>query len=275
MIVWAGAFSAIKRLVDGGVSASDVAVARYLVAAPGFAVALVLTGGLPGLTRRDAARVLSAGLLVVAVYHLALNQGERYTTAGTAAVIIAAAPGITLGLAVALGLEQFSLRRVGGLGLAFGGVLVVVLLGAGQRVSVHSVRGPLLVLAAALSFAGYNVIVKPLLERYSAVAVTAAASLAGTLALLPLAGSSTLRSARHLSGSQWLLVAYLGIVSTLLAYVAWTLALRRLDASRAVSFLYAVPVFGVAIGALTLGESVTLWLAAGGAMIVGGVALAQ
>ncbi len=275
MIVWAGAFSAIKRLVDGGVSASDVAVARYLVAAPGFAVALVLTGGLRGLTRRDAARVLSAGLLVVTVYHLALNQGERYTTAGTAAVIIAAAPGITLGLAVALGLEQFSLRRVGGLGLAFGGVLVVVLLGAGERVSVHSVRGPLLVLAAALAFAGYNVIVKPLLERHSAVAVTAAASLVGTLALLPLAGSSTLRAARHLSGSQWLLVGYLGIVSTLLAYVAWTLALRRLDASRAVSFLYAVPVFGLVIGALTLGESVTLWLAAGGAMIVGGVALAQ
>ena len=29
------------------------------------------------------------------------------------------------------------------------------------------------------------------------------------------------------------------------------------------------------IGALTLGESVTLWLAAGGAMIVGGVAVTQ
>jgi drug/metabolite transporter (DMT)-like permease len=275
VIVWAGAFSAIKRLVVGGVPATDIAVARYPVAAPGFALALVLTGGLPGLTRRDTARVLGAGLLVVVVYHVALNHGERFTTAGTASVIVAGAPGITLALAVALGLEEFSPRMAGGLGLAFAGVLVVVVLGSGERISLHSVHGPLLVLAAPLAFAGFTVIVKPLLDRYSPIAVTSAVSLVGTLALLPLAGPSTLRTARDLSGVQWLLVAYLGIVATLLAYVAWTLALRRLDASHATSFLYGVPVVGVAIGAIALGESVTVWLAVGRAMIVGGVALAQ
>ncbi|MGN6379931.1 MAG: EamA family transporter, partial [Gaiellales bacterium] len=73
----------------------------------------------------------------------------------------------------------------------------------------------------------------------------------------------------------WLLVLYLGLVCTLLAYIAWTVALRRVDPSRAVSFVYGIPVIAVAIGAVALGEPVTPWLAAGGGMIVGGVALAR
>jgi drug/metabolite transporter (DMT)-like permease len=53
------------------------------------------------------------------------------------------------------------------------------------------------------------------------------------------------------------------------------MALRWLDPSRAVAYLYGVPVVAVAVGALTLGESVTAWLAVGCVLVVGGVALAQ
>jgi drug/metabolite transporter (DMT)-like permease len=41
------------------------------------------------------------------------------------------------------------------------------------------------------------------------------------------------------------------------------------------SYLYCVPPLAVAIGALFLGESVTLWLLLGGALVIGGVAIAQ
>jgi drug/metabolite transporter (DMT)-like permease len=273
--VWAGAFAAIKQLIDDGMPAPDIAVARYLVAAPGFAVALWLTGSLRGATRRELARVLAGGLAVVSVYHLALNQGERSATAGMAAVIVASAPGITLAMSVGLGLERFSHRRAGGLVLAFLGVVVVVLLGAGESVTASGPRGPLLVLVAAASFAAYNVLTKPLLARHSPIAVASAASLAGTLALLPLAGRSTLQAVSGMGAGRWLLVLYLGTVCTLAAYIAWTMALRRVDPSRAVSFLYSIPVLGVAIGAVTLGEPLTPWLVAGGGMIVGGVVLAQ
>ncbi|HEU0195257.1 MAG TPA: DMT family transporter [Gaiellales bacterium] len=274
VVVWGGAFVAIKRLIDDGVGAQEIALARYLVAAPGFAIALVLAGGMRGITRVEALRVAVAGLLVVTIYHLALNQGEETTTAGTAAVIIACAPAITLAMAVWSGLEGFSSRRAAGLAVAFLGVLVVILLGAGEHLSASAVRGPLLVLAAAASFAAYNVIVKPLLPRHGAIAVTCAASLAGTAGLLVIAAGSGDATTSHLTGGGWALVAYLGLVCTLAAYLAWTLALRSLDASSAVAFLYGVPVCAVAIGALTLGEPVSTWVVAGGGMIVGGVAVA-
>jgi drug/metabolite transporter (DMT)-like permease len=117
--------------------------------------------------------------------------------------------------------------------------------------------------------------VKPLLGRFDAIAVSAAASLAGTLALLPFGAAGTAGRLADLSAGDILLVLYLGLVCTLAGYVLWTVGLRSLDPSRAVAYLYGVPVVAVAVGALSLGESLTAWLALGGLLVVGGVALAQ
>jgi drug/metabolite transporter (DMT)-like permease len=275
VVVWAGSYAAIKALIDDGLAAPDVALGRYLVAAPGFAVALVLSRGLPGLGRRDLGRLVLAGLLVVAVYHLSLNAGERLTTAGTASVVVAAAPGIALAMAVAIGQERFSRRRAAGLAISFAGVVVVVLLGSGQRISFANVHGPLLVVAAPVAFAAYNVIAKPLLPRYGVLPVTAAASLIGTAALLPFASGATIRRVSGLGAGGVALLLYLGLAATLAGYIGWSRGLRRLEASRTVAYLYVVPVVAIVIGALTLGEHVTVWLGLGAVLVVAGVALAQ
>ncbi len=274
MVAWAGAFAAIKHLLSTGVTGPEIAAGRYLVAAPGFAVALRMSGG-GGVSRRDLPRIVLAGVLVVAVYHLALNAGERHTTAGTAAVIIGTAPGITLALALLLGLEQFSAWRAAGLAIAFAGVVVVVTLGAGHGVSLDNAVGPLLVLISAASFAAYNVLVKPLTRRIETVALSSAASLAGTVPLLALLRPSSFDDARAMGTLDWVLILYLGLICTLAAYMLWTMALSHLDASRAVAYLYGVPALAVIIGAITLSEPVTVWLALGGALIISGVAVAQ
>ena len=275
VVVWAGAFAAIKHLLSAGLTGPEIAAARFLLAAPGFALALAWSRGMPGLGRADLGRIALAGVLCVAVYHVALNQGELYTTAGTAAIMIGTAPAITLGLAIALGLERFSAWRAVGLAVAFAGVVVAITLGSGEQVSVDAVRGPALALVAALSFALYNVLVKPLMQRQNPVQVSSAANLIGMLPLLLLLRGSSVDHARGLGALDWALVLYLGLVCTLFAYVAWTVALRRLDASRAVAYLYGVPPLAVLIGAVTLSEQVTLWLVAGALLVVGGVATAQ
>ena len=60
VVVWAGSFSVIKALLGDGVEAGDIAILRYAIAAPGFVYILWRAGGLPGLTRGDAARVAAA-----------------------------------------------------------------------------------------------------------------------------------------------------------------------------------------------------------------------
>jgi drug/metabolite transporter (DMT)-like permease len=177
--------------------------------------------------------------------------------------------------AAALGVERVGRRSVAGLATAFAGVGVVVLLGSGGELSLSDAKGPLIVLGAPLAFALYNVLLKPLLHRYDLVALTAAASLFGILALLPLVRASTVEEVTAISASDAALVLYLGVVCTFLGYIAWNAGLRGLGPTRAVAFAYAIPPLAVLIGALTLDEPVTAWLVAGGALIVAGVALAQ
>lgn len=274
-VAWAGAFAAIKALLDHGIAAEDIAVLRYLVAAPGFAWLLWRAGGLPGIRLPDLARVCAAGLLIVMGYHLSLNVGERYATSGTAALIVALAPGLTLAFALVLGLERFLVRRAVALAVAFGGVAVVVLVGGGEELSLGSAKGPLIVLGAPLSFALYNVLLKPLFASYGLLPLTAATSLVGTVGLAALVRPRTAETLAALSARDVVLVLYLGVLCTLLGYLAWNVGLRALGASRAVAYAYCISPLGVVIGALTLDEPVTVWLALGGVLIVGGIALAQ
>lgn len=275
VVLWAGSFSVIKELLDDGVAAGDIALLRYAIAAPGFAYILWRARGLPGLTRGDATRVAAAGLLVVVGYHMFLNVGTRYTTSGIAALVVALAPGLTMLFALALGLDRISGRRVVGLAVAFTGVAIVVALGAGSELSFESAKGPLIVLGAPLSFALYNVILKPLLGRYDLLALTAATSLVGTVGLAPFVRGSTLDTVVDARASDAALLLYLGVLATLLGYILWNAGLKGLGPTRAVAYAYAIPALAVTFGAVFLDEPVTLWLGVGGALIVGGIATAQ
>ena len=275
VVVWAGSFSVIKQLLDDGVAAGDIAIVRYAIAAPGFAFILWRARGLPGLTRGDAARVASAGLLVVVGYHMCLNVGERYTTSGVAALVVALAPGMTMILAFALGLDRISFRRVVGLAVAFVGVAIVVALGTGGDLSFESAKGPLIVLGAPVAFALYNVVLKPLFSRYDLLALTAASSLVGIVGLLPLVRGSTVDTVVDATAGEAALLLYLGVLATLLGYIFWNVGLKGLGPTRAVTYTYAISPLAVTFGAIFLDEPVTLWLALGAVLVVGGIATAQ
>ena len=276
VVAWAGAFPSIKALLDSGFAAQDIALVRYAIAAPGFVLLLVLAGGLPGIGRRGAIRLALAGVFVVGGYHLSLNFGTNHTTAGTAAILVALAPALTALLAAWVGLERLTGTRIAGLAVAFAGIAVVVFYGGGEaELSLAGLKGPALVLLAPLSFALYNVLLKPLLGRCSLIALTAASSLFGTLALLPFARPRTVESVADAAGRDLALLAFLGIACTLVGYLTWNVGLRGIGPTRAVAYTYAIPPLGVLLSALTLGEDVTIWLALGGALVVAGVALAQ
>ena len=275
VVVWAGSFSVIKELLDEGVAAGDIAILRYAIAAPGFAYILWRARGLPGLTRADAIRVVAAGLLVVVGYHMFLNVGTRYTTSGIAALVVALAPGLTMLMAFVLGLDRISARRIVGLAVAFVGVAIVVAFGSGSHLTFESAKGPLIVLGAPLAFALYNVLLKPLLGRYDLLALTAATSLVGSVGLTPFIRGSTVDTAVAATAGEAALLLYLGLLATLLGYIFWNTGLKGLGPTRAVTYAYAIPALAVTFGAVFLDEPVTIWLALGGALVVGGIAAAQ
>jgi drug/metabolite transporter (DMT)-like permease len=190
-------------------------------------------------------------------------------------LIPALQPVLILLLATKLFGERRSGVELAWAALAFAGVVVVVLLGSGADVSLHGLRGPLLVLVAPLTFAVYNILYKPLLGRYDLPALTAAGGLVGSLLFLPFENAGAVDRFGALGAGSWIALAVLGLGATLGGYVTWSIALRGLEPSRAMSYLYCVPPLAVAIGAVFLDEPVTLWLLLGGALVIGGVAVAQ
>jgi drug/metabolite transporter (DMT)-like permease len=68
---------------------------------------------------------------------------------------------------------------------------------------------------------------------------------------------------------------FLGVACSGLGHLYWYRALERVEASRVAALLYLEPLVTLGAAAILIGEPVGLVTVAGGALVVGGVALVQ
>jgi drug/metabolite transporter (DMT)-like permease len=180
-----------------------VAFLRFLVAS---SVLFLLWRRSPQAARLDGAthrRLFAGGLLGVAGYFILENLGVQRTTAGDAALLMAAIPVIAL-LAEALWLKQpINLTRGAGIAVSFAGVFLLIgrarAAGGGNRVA-----GDLLVVAAAFVWAAYSLHGKSITHVPKLTVVTYEA-IYGTLLLAPaaLAESARWHAVSPASVSPW------------------------------------------------------------------------
>ncbi|MEJ2607581.1 MAG: EamA family transporter [Anaerolineales bacterium] len=74
------------------------------------------------------------------------------------------------------------------------------------------------------------------------------------------------------TGEAWLAWGYLVLVGSVLGFTAFTQALKLLPSSVAMTYAYVNPVIAVILGAIILGEEITLWTFAGAGLVLLGVA---
>ena len=267
IVLWSSAFAAIAFGLRA-FSPAELALLRFGIASLLLGVPVAL-GKIVLPPRRDWPAIAVLSLLGLTVYQLSLGLAMTRVPAGSAAVIIALAPGVISALAAWRLGESMTARTAVGLGVAFAGAILVSL-GSGHSLRFEPLA--LLVLVSVLVTSIYFVWQKPLLTRTTPLGFTTLSIFFGTLGLLPfglhLPAKIALASSPQLASA-----IYLAIAPTILGYLAWNWALSRAPASTVSSFLYVQPLLAGIIAWLWLGQTMGALAIAGGVLAVGGVVL--
>lgn len=276
-ILWGGNFTALKHLLDV-LRPVDIVVVRSVGAALFYVAFLAATGKLLiPVTRPDLRRMLLIGALGIPIMSLSMAYGLTRLDAGLASLLVTSNPIFTAIISrIVLG-EALTSRKVAGILLAFAGFLVVLQFGAsgGARLETDQMLGVLIVLAGPLAWAFYTVLSKPLLGRYPPAHVASYTTIAGGAVFVPvLLFDAPLRGRMAALGAvDWLAVVYVSLLAITVAYLLWNWGLRVLTPSQTAVYTYLVPVFGVLVSWIVLGETPTVFALLGGAVIVAGVVL--
>lgn len=273
-LFWGLAPVANRYLVSGQLSPWHLLVLRLLIASLLFAPLLARLRR-QSWAPSELGRLALAGLVAVFGYYVPTTLGALWIPAGTAGLLINSEP-VFIVLLSLLALRQRQPARVlVGLGLATAGELVLVGWTPGGGSYPHFALGAALTLGGACLWAVYSLLLAPLSQRHGALASTALTTAFGSLPLLPLLRGDLLRATAGLSPLAWGGLLLLAVGATALGTLFWSFGLARIPPAQAGVFLYLQPLISLLGGALLLGEAVGNATLLAGALIVGGVALAQ
>ena len=274
-VMSAGTYLAGKRAL-AELSPVELALARFALSA-GVHGALLLWLR-PRFERRDLLGLAGLGVLAVAVNQLLFLAGLALSTPGHAALLYAMTPIFVFLLEWFRGKERATRRKVVGIAVAFAGTVVVLagrgLLGmAGAR---DVLLGDGLLLLAVIAWAFYAVGGKAYAARYGGLATGSATLVAGTILFAPVgAGFVHLDRVTGLSGPGLASLAYLIVVTSVLAWLIYYWALGRAEASRVAIWSNLQPVLTALLAWAMYGEALTGPFVAGGAMVVAGVLITE
>lgn len=270
VLVWSFSFLAAARLRQD-LGLTDALAARFVPVLLGSG-AYLLARRPPRIPRAAWPKVVAMGLLSVPAYNVFFFHGLKTVPSGTAALIIALNPVFTAILArVVLG-EPFGTRHVLGLTLALAGVWVVIRFGTDKAVDWPYLSSALLLALAPLSWALYAVLGRTLPEGADPLDTSYALLFAGSLPLLAFARPATVAKLAGSPGALWSAL-YLAVPCTLLAWVSFLWALKRLPAGEASAFIFLNPPLANLWSFLLEGKPVRLPFLAGAAILLAGVAL--
>ena len=132
------------------------------------------------MARADLPRLALAGVLGYTVFIVLSTVGLARTTAFSTALLVGTAPLFAALMLGTLGIEAIRRRQVGGMAVAFAGVVVFLADKMIARLGSAGL-GDLLCLAGACFFAAYSVASKPLGARYSLPVMMAYTSTIGAI----------------------------------------------------------------------------------------------
>jgi drug/metabolite transporter (DMT)-like permease len=272
-ILWGNSFIAMKHAVQF-LTPVELTILRFIPVAVAFAALLLPTRRVSfwAMVRKEWPILILLGLTGAVAYNIFVMTGSQRIAAGTTSLIVPSLnPVLTFILSIIFLKERPTVKKVTGLILASFGLYIIVRYASGERIDFSYLLYVLVTMLAPLCFAIYTILGKPLVARYPPLQVTGGAMMAAVIPLLFLIDGDLIAKLPTLPATVWLSIAFLSFLCTVFAFVVWFWALQKMEASQASSFTYLVPLFGVSFSQVLLGESITLALIIGGAILLVGV----
>ena len=268
-----GTAAAITRYLVGNTDPITLAILRWGV---GFAfvlpAALIRRARWPA--RSDWAWVALLGVAFFGLFFILYNIAIGFTTAARASLALATLPLQTMMVGALLGIEPLTARKSIGVGVAVLGVVAALASGL-SAAPVGAWRGELIMTAAVLCMAFYNVLSRPFIRRSSALGFLTVGMGAGAAALI-VAGSFTgsLAVLESFGRPQWIAGIYLGIGGGALAFILWVLALERATPTRVANTMTVNPIAASLLATQLVGEPIMLNLVIGLVAVFAGIWIA-
>jgi drug/metabolite transporter (DMT)-like permease len=272
VVIWSMLITAQKYALAHGVDPLTFAVLRNTLTAAGFSAAALAFERTLKIARRHALLLIVLAGGGIWINQLALTYALHYTTATTVALVLGAVPAFALVFAAGLGLERISGRAVAATVVSLAGVALVVV---GSHGSVSAdLRGDLLALGTACSWAAFSVALVPLLRHYSALRIGAITFLIGAVPLWATGYRHVQAQTYDFSWLVWGAVVYAG-TSLVLANALWFRALRRVGPARATLFGNLQPFIAALFAVVLLSEPLSVLQLVGGVILALGIAVAK
>ncbi|MBK9713907.1 MAG: DMT family transporter [Kouleothrix sp.] len=267
--LWASTF-VVTKSAFAEISPLAFAFVRFaLMTVLSFAV-LAARGRSWRIRRADLPRFALAGLMGYTLYQLGFVLGLERTSPFSSSLLIAMVPLFTM-VFLALRGERTAMRGWIGLAVALVGV-VIFLADQLDRGATGTLAGDALSLGAAVSFALYGVVNRPLVRAYPPETYSAYTLLAGSLPLLAIATPAALaQDWAAISAPGWLAIVYMVVLPVYVAYMIWNWAIARRGAAAATSFSLLVPIVSGSLSAWLFGESFGLVKLLGAALVLAGL----
>ncbi len=279
MAIWGLNVSVIKVLA-ANVHPMLVATLRMVIAAIVINLTLwllrppIIQGRIP---LAQCLRFVLCAALMVYANQIFFARGMVSASATNSALILALSPLVASLMAAVIFREKLSRVRLLGVALGFGGVFVVVIMGADASLAQAS-QGDALVFGAMVSFVAGGVFIQSLARQYHALFISSVIYTVGSvmLGIHTLLDDSVVLNEQTLLGPGlriWAFMAFAGIVPTAVCNMLWNKAIAELGVARTSVYQYWIPVFGVIFALVWLDEPFTLWHVAGMAGILLGTYL--
>jgi drug/metabolite transporter (DMT)-like permease len=271
--IWGGMYVVSKVVLDV-VPPFTLLVMRLVLGILSLGVVIALRPK-ANITTRQAWQIFLVGFVGYGVSLGFQFVGTKLSTASNGALVTSATPAFILIFAPFLLAEKTTTRRIIALIISTLGVAAVID-PRNAELSPALFWGNMSLLAAALTWALYSVLVRKVTQTADVVTSTAIMLAGGLPTSLLLSGWEI--KTQGLGTITWGIICgilFLGIISTAIAMFLWNYAFAELPAAVASLTFFAQPVVGSLLGWLFLKETITPLFLIGGVLIAIGLVISS